>query len=199
MQLYSDSDAPALDQGVEARLQRLDPLLRVTFCRYAINQITGEPLPVHVGPEWIDEPEYAKVRRHGKTNVVLDPGFHLWVRDPDGLYHLLMSYPAEIGFGHREVKKLEEDVARYMRPSEIIALMHKKQLARKEKAASAHAEERGDIIKANKSRIHDLLFEDKGPTRGGKSISGPGLNRRGNIGDVRKDDVEDGWEKPEQK
>ena len=199
MELYNDSDAPALDHGVKARLHRLDPLLEVTFSKYAIDQITGEPLSVHVTPDWEDEPEFEKVRRCGNVNAVLDPGWHLWVQDPDGQHHLLMSYPAEIGFGHREVAKLEADVARYMRPSDIIAEIHKKQRARKEKAQRDHLTERADIIKANKSRIHDLLFEDKPGIRGGKFTSGPGLNKRGNMEDQVLSDTEDGWEKPEQK
>jgi hypothetical protein len=199
MERYNDSAAPKLDQGVEARLKRLDPKLRVTFSMYAIDQLTSFPIPVNVGPEWVDEPEINKVRRFGNTNVVLDPAFHLWVQDPEGRWHLLNSYPAEMGFGHREVAKLEADVARYMRPSDIIAKIHEQKLARERKAKKDHAEERRDIIKANKSRIHDLLFEDKGGERDGKFMSGAGLNRRGNMGTVRKDDEEDGWEKPPQK
>lgn len=199
MELYSDSDAPTLDPGVTARLQRLDPLLRVTFCRYAIDQVTGEPLAIHPGPEVIDEPEYKMLRRCGNVTVLLDPGFHLWVRDPDGKHHLLSSYPAEIGFGHREVRKLEEDVARYMRPSEILATMHQQHADRKKREAKNHDQGRADILKANEHRIHDLLFEDKCGYRSGKFMSGPGLHRRGNIGDVRMDDTEDGWEKPSPK
>jgi hypothetical protein len=198
MEPRSDSDAPTLDKGVLERLKRLDPKLKVTFCKYAIDQVTGEPIEVNVSPDWLDDPDaMSRLRQFGKSRVVLDPAWHLWSQDPDGRWILINSYAAAAGFGHREVAKLEGDVARYMRPSDLIALMWGRRKEHERKAKKDHKELRSDIHKANKSRIHDLLFEDKPMERDGKFMSGPGLNRRGNMGTVLKDDKEDGWEKPD--
>lgn len=196
MDLYHDSCAPAVDRGVLARLQRLDPLLQVTFSQFAIDPATSRPLEVHPGPDWEDDPEARKrIRRRGDTHYLLDPCFHLWTPVPDGSMALVQSYPLDKGgFGHLAVRALEADVARRMTPSEVARLIHNAKRENRRREYERFQRYRNDVAKANSSRVHDLLEEGKGGVRQAKITSFPGQKSRSTPGNVQMDDREAGWE-----
>jgi hypothetical protein len=179
MELYSDSDAPSIDAGVLRRLHRLDPNLAVTWSHWEIDPMTSRP-----------------VLFRGRERIKLQvPAYHVWSRNgSDGRWYYVQSH---FQFGHREVRALESDCLRSMTPSQILAENRRLYYERNERAKKNRQDERGDIIKENKSRIHDLLFEDKRPYRGGKYSSYAGQGKRTSLGEVRKDQKEDGWVKPE--
>jgi hypothetical protein len=193
MELFHSSDVN-IDAGVLARLKRLDKNLRVTFSHFAINEVTSVPMVIN---DWGEE-EAPFIVRRGGTAFLHDPAFHVWVREEgSGRFHLVMTYPAANGFGHREVQKLEADVARYMSPTEILRKHRELREAAEAKEKQDNEELRSDILKANQSRIGDLVFGGKHGHRDAKIVSYPGQGNRGSRGQVKKDDKEDGWEKPE--
>ena len=195
MELYNASDAPSIDKGVLVRLKRLDPLLHVTFSHYSIDPARSVPLEVTPSPDWEDDSEaMRRLTKHGGANYLLDPAHHLWTATPNGRYLLVQSYPAPVGFGHREVARLEADVARYMRPSDIAALIHRKQADHAEREKSRYSGYREDLASANKSRIGALMDGDLG-IRDARIASYPGQSNRSAPGQVRKDAGEDGWER----
>lgn len=182
MILRSDADAPSIDRGVLARLRRLDPDLRLTWHRYAIDVLTGE---VILGPG-------------GKP--VLDPAWYLWRRDrgSNAVYHFVMSFPAREGFGHREVAGLESDAGRLLDPKEI-RLRHEARVeARRRKELERIRQKQRDKIAANRRRIHDLVFEGRLGVRDGRPFSYPGQPHRSTPGLVAMSAREDGWELPEE-
>lgn len=199
MELFSASDAPSVDRGVLARLHRLDRKLLLTFSHFAIDPTTSRPVEVHPSPDWEDDPEArAHLVRRGNAFFLLDPCYHLWTETPDGRPMLVQSYPiSKGGFGHLQVAALEADVARRMKPSEIAALWWKNQNDAKEREAKKLAQDRDDLIRANESRIHDLVFEGKRGVRDAKIASYPGQGKRSTPGEIMMDDKEAGWEKPD--
>jgi hypothetical protein len=199
MEPYTDSDGPRIERSVLKRMKRLDPHLRVTFCKFAIDPITSIPLPVHPGPEWVDDPEAMKrLCRRGDTHYLLDPGYTLWVQSGDGRFYYVQSYSHEEGFGHREVAKLERDVARFMTPSEIINKRRDAQEARERKQKDEYRQKHADTSKANESRIRDLVFNGNSGYREAKVVSYAGQGNRGTrTQKVLRDAKEDGWELPE--
>ncbi len=194
MELYNDRDGPTVDAGVLARLKRLDPKLVLTFSRWGIDPETTTPLELKLTAEVVDYEDCSKFHRRGNSTYLYDPCFYLWTQDPDGRWCLVMSYQAETGFGHREVQKLEADVARTMRPSDIIAAIHQLKGERDAKAKADHKELRADIADANEHRIDDLMAGKAG-IRGAKIYSYPGQGNRATPGNVVMDDKEAGWEK----
>lgn len=195
MEPYNASDGPAIDRGVLERMKRLDRNLHVTFSHYAIDYSTGCPVEVIPGPDWEHEP----VRR-GDAWFVADPAFHLWVRGEDSLYHIVKSYPAELGFGQREVLGLEADVMRFMTPTAFLYEKMRNQARQEEKEHKDYKELRQDIAAENKSIIRDTVGlgdRDYTPNRQAKIVSYAGQGSRATPGDVRKSDKEAGWVKPE--
>jgi len=198
VELYTDTDAPAIDIGVLKRLKRLDPRLRITFSRYAINYLTSRPSMIHNWDYDTCPDSSTRIHRRNGAAYLLDPAYHLWSQGGDGRWRHVQAYPAEGGFTDRHVKALEGDVARRFTISEILDRRERARQAAKEKAERDHKEERRDILNANQSRIRDLL-DGKTGTRQAKIMSYGGQGKRGTPGTVRMDDREDGWEKPEPK
>jgi len=201
MHLYHDSAGPRLDTAVAARLRRLDPNLAVTFCRYAIDPRSSLPLEccIEDPPPEIE----ARIERRGGSEFLLSPAFHLWIKDKEraGRYVLVRSYPAEVGFGYREVAALEEDVGRYMSAGEIVSTHRDLKDARAAKRGKASLELRKAVAKANMSRIQRFCgLGDKSRDRGerdAKIVSYAGQTNRGTRGQVSKDSRSDGWELPD--
>lgn len=176
MRPHSDADAPSLDCGVETRLRALDPNLLATWSKFAIDPFSGQPI---VGPR----------------GPVEAPGWYLWRKDDYAdTYHFVLSLPR---FGYREIKKLENDVGRYMDPGEIAKRHAERYQARQEADLKARREERDVMLRANKRRIGDLVYENKLGRRQAKIFSGGGIKSRGTPGEVMKDAREDGWELPD--
>ncbi len=197
MELFNDSSGPTPDQGVLARLKRLDDKLVLTYSTYGIDPATTAPMELHLGADAVDFEDMTKFHKRGNATYLYDPSWYLWTKDPDGRWCLVMTYPADPGFGHREVGKLERDVARTMRPSDIIAAIHQLKGERDAKAKADHKELRADIADANEHRIDDLM-DGKAGIRGAKIYSYPGQGNRSTPGTVVMDDKEAGWEKPQQ-
>jgi hypothetical protein len=181
---------------VAARLRRLHPDLAVTFCRYAIDPRTSRPIEVY-----IEDPEVyrARVERRGGSDFLVDPGFHLWIRDrfAPGKWLLVKSYPADWGFGHREVAALEGDLARFMRPQDIARVHREAELARRRQRYRAQKQLRREVAEANMGRIRDLVDGKDRGTRQAKISSFGGQTHRGTPGEIRKDNREDGWDLPD--
>lgn len=195
--LYNDSSGPAVEKAVLERMKRLDPSLELTFSQFAVNPLTSKPLEVHPSPDW-ETWQTERLRRLGSKYYLLLPAFHLWIWDwREGRYHYVKSYPAEAGFGHREVYGLEADAARWMSPSEILRQVHEAREAADAKRKQDLREEKLEHFKANDRRIRDLLA-GKEPRRDAKIVSYPGQGNRGSRGRVEKDSREDGWELPDQ-
>lgn len=195
MNLYNDTTSAHVDPGVLKRLTRLDRELRVTYSNWALNLESSFP---------IKSKHFSNLGKY-----IPEPSFHLWVWCAEyGRYLHVNQYPAEIGFSHREVHFLEADCARTMTPTQMLALAARNREANAAKAKADHAELREDVHKANKSRIEDMLdlepgrkktsVGDASGSRDAKIVSYPGQGNRGSRGRVRKEDREDGWEKPEQ-
>lgn len=193
MQPYNSTDAPAIDRGVKARLRRLDRDLFLSFSKYAIHPGTGQPLPLRGR---MDDGIEQYERRSGDL-LLIAPAWHLWVRDSDGRIHLVNSYPAESGFGHREVAALEADAARFMTPSEIVEIARQRRMERDRKRRQEYRDRHADITKANWGRIRDLC-NGKSGYRERRIISGPGMGSRGAATErILTDAREDGWELPD--
>jgi hypothetical protein len=192
MKLYTDSDGPSIERGVLARLKRLDAKLAVTFCKLAISQLTSRPIEIH---NWDADTEHLIWRRSG-TAFLYSPEYHLWLKQGSERWSWIRSYPAEAGFGHREVLYLEADAARFMRAQEILDRIRAQQEARQEKAKRDFVERQKDVTKANFSRIKRLVEDGDFGHRDAKAVSYAGQGNRGTRGQVRKDDREAGWERP---
>ena len=197
MDLFNSSCAPTIDQGVLSRLGTLDDKLFLTFSYFAIDPSTSYPVEVNPSADWADDHEALNgLTRRGNAYFLMDPAYHLWTKTPDGAPVLVESYPIPHGgFGHREVARLERDVARRMKPSEITNLIWRKQQALKDAHDTAQRQYRTDVLEANKSRIVDLMENQKVGFRQAKIASYPGQVNRSTPGDIRMDDKEDGWEK----
>ncbi len=199
MALYTDSDGPRIEKVVLARLRTLDPYLRVTFCKFSIDPITSVPVEVYPTAAWDQDPESLKrLEKRGNTYYLIDPCFTLWVKSGDGRHYYVQSYSSDEGFGHREVAKLERDVARFMTPSEIINRRREAVADRERKQREEYSQKHDDTSKANEGRIRDLVFHDKSGMRDAKIVSYAGQGNRGTRTQrVLRDAKEDGWELPE--
>jgi len=192
---YNESTGPSIDHGVLLRLKRLDPLLRVTYSHFTIDPHFTTPVEVHPQPDWEDAPgTMERVRKRGNSYYLHDPTFYLWSSTPDGQWVLVNYYPAESGFAHREVMKLEEDVGRYMTPSEIARLVQKGADNWTQREGERWESFRLDKIRANKARIEGLVEKEDYGVRDAKIVSYPGQKNRSTPGTVHKDADEDGWE-----
>lgn len=179
MYLYNESGGPALDWGLEQRLKRLDPRLKITFSSYSIDPQTGWPI--------LDE--------DGKP--IPEPAQHLWCKDRDGSWvHCDMYLMRDGGFQHINCYYLElnSKLAVSMKPEQIYRLMQERNNLEREIAKRKHKEKRMDRAKANHRRIGDLVFHGKSGQRQAKPVSYPGQTNRSTPGMVLKDAKEDGWE-----
>jgi hypothetical protein len=181
----------SVDSGVLSRLKRLDPQLRVTFSRYALNPDTGRPIEMsgRLDPctgEWL-------------AGVVHDPAFYLWRKDDCSSHHFFVAaYPQ---FGHREVMLLEADLARFERPEDIERIVRERAERRRERQLSSVKGDRQEVRRANRKRIHDLVFEGKSGMREAKVSSYAGQSTRTSSAERQRflaDAKEDGWETREQ-
>ncbi len=202
MELFNDSSGPSVDLGVLARMRRLDANLYLTFSTYGINPETTAPMEIKIGPDFAMYENMDRFHRRGNAWFIYDPSYYLWTKDPEGRWVLVNTYPAVTGFGHREVQKLEADVARTMRPSDIVAAIYEHKERREAKAKADEHQAKDDVFVANKSRMHDLMFEGKTGRRQAKIVSYAGQKNRSTPGDILSDAREDGWElreKPDDK
>lgn len=181
--LYNWSCGPQVDRSVIERMHRLDRRLAVTYSPVSIDPTTSQPLETAQG-------------------LVRDPAFHLWAQDPDGNWWWVNSFPAESGFGHREVTALEADAARRMSPAEILARRLNFGEERRAKGLRAHRAYHEDLLKANRSRIANLLELDgrtrRSSDRQAKMFSYRGMSNRSTPGVIEKSAREDGWETKEE-
>lgn len=177
MEPHSHASAPSLDLGVERRLRRLDRQLRATWSPYSVDSLTGQVIE-HCG------------------RPVEDPCWHLWRKDECSTHHFYVMPIGEY-FGHEQVARLERDVARHMSPDEILRRHRARAEDRKALELRRKEEAQQDKIKANESRIADLVFGGKSGRRDGKVFSYPGQKSHATPGTVMKDAKEDGWELPD--
>lgn len=178
MKLYHSSDGPALDHGLEERLRRIDPRLKVTFSHWSIDPGTGQP-----------------VEAFGQ--FIHDPAQHLWFRGPDGHWHYIDCFPmAAGGFGHHNARLLEINraVVHSHKPERIAQLIDERRFLKEAREKDSHFAFRQDRAKANQKRIGDLVFHGKSGRRQANPSSFPGQTNRSTPGDVLKDAREDGWE-----
>lgn len=177
-----DDGVRRVDPSVLARLKRLDKDLSVTHSRYMLDPFTGQVLRTsgQIDPET------------GKRipDEIDDPSFYLWIKCTDGATRLVSMYPE---FGHKEVGKLEGDLARFMRPGDIVKEMVEAREAHMRKAAEALKDEQHERTKANAHRAMDLL-QGKTGERDAKVASYPGQRDRSTPGIILPDAKEDGWE-----
>jgi len=198
MEPFHDSCGPSIERGVLARLQRLDSSLRVTFCRWAINPMTGQPQPTNAAG---DPFTGHLVEKRGDTDLLRDPAYHLWLKKPSGEWVWVRGYAADGGFGHREVFNLEADAARMMSAMEILNKTRARQDSISEQGQKNALQLHQDVTKANFKRIQRLCHDhDKSydpTTRDAKIVSYPGqVNRGTRFSKIEKDAKEDGWELP---
>lgn len=195
MELFNDSGGPSLDIGVEKRLYRMDKNVRVTFSYFAIDMQTSYPMTVNPNATW-EPAERAMLVKHRGEWLLRAPCYHLWSRrSSDDRWWYVKGYPAEQGFGHREVAALEADVVRTgMTPSEIVNRAFENEARKKEEAKLAYRDERKQLLNANKRRIEDLVRWGKSGRRQAKISSYPGQKNRSTPGEFLSDPKEDGWE-----
>jgi hypothetical protein len=183
-------DGPSIDYGVEKRLRRLNPRLKVTWSPYALDHTTGRPIEMSGALDCYT----------GKINqgVVKDPAYYLWIKDEAfNTYYLVGIYQK---FGHEEVMHLEADVARHMDRDRVFEFLQERGKALRERGLARKRDLQAQKIRANKKRIHDLVFEGKDGVRDAKVSSYKGQTKRtssGELNRIRKDAREDGWELPE--
>lgn len=197
MRPYHDSSGPTIEKTVLDRLHRLDHTLLVTFSRWALDH-RGQPMEVNPQPDW--EPQHVqRVHRCAGSWLFLDPAFHLWSRSADGDWVHVLQYPAERGFGHREVYALEADAARWMKAAEILAAQQAAIDHKNERGKARFDEVRRDVEKENASAIGDLVFGKKSTTRAPRVFSYSGQTDRRSSDEktaIQKTDKELGWVRP---
>lgn len=183
--LFQDVDAPRLDLGAQARLRRLDTRLAVTFSQYAIDPLTSQPLDAD---------------REAGGGPVVDPAWHLWIKNPDHGWLLVRSYYVARGewFGHQQIAALEQDLMRTHSPGEILQLFAQRRDSHARRARAARDQEIADIGRANKRRISDLISDNKSGRRTRKLASYAGQHNRSTPSETFLPEArEDGWELPE--
>lgn len=196
MKLYTDSDAPRIPEGVLTRLRNLDPQLRVTYSRWAINPETSLPIEFsRPDPDVWEKDAMDRLQRRGNSWLLEEPRWWLWALRPDGKAYLIRSYsvkdvvfqsptgpataPGTRVFGMREVEELEADWARLLKPGEIAAKLMK---IEEERAAALEASKRAaqqDRAAANANLIYDIATGETKTHREPKvsSYEGQGMRR----------------------
>jgi len=156
------------------RLGRLDKALRVTWSHILLDSINGNPLV-----------------SNGKA--IHSPLFYLWRVDESGRHYLVGTYER---FGHKEVAKLERDVARFYSPEKIIRLIAEASELRMLRNRMAYRNKHNDILSENRSRIRDLLSDNKLGLRSPNAYSYKYQGTRRTPDPVASDDKQDGWVLP---
>ena len=176
---FHDTAAPSLDFGLQQRLRRLNPRLRITFSPWAINPQTGQPI--------IDEVTGAPVHY---------PAQILWLKTDMGWRHVDEFPMHSGGFGHLNCHYLElnQRTVEAHKPEHLYELLAEKKKVRQELDKRRHHEWREDRNKANAKRIGDLVFNGKSGRRQVKPMSYPGQTNRSTPGEILRDAREDGWE-----
>lgn len=181
MRFYRESDAPALDLGVQRRLRRLDENLEVTWSIWELHPMTSWPLETDEGARIrIREPD-------GKPSG----RWYLWSRTGERWYYVRQYKD----FGHAQVLELERDPARTMSPAQIFGMGLDRREREIEKGTDDFHELKSDVRKANKSRIRDALDGNLG-RRQARIASYDGQSKRATPGEINMDRDEDGWEIP---
>jgi hypothetical protein len=189
MEPKNHAAAPAIEPGVLSRLRRLDRNLRVTWSPLALDVETGRPIEMELTldpytGEWLE-------------GTITDPAYYLWRKDNNSSHHFFVAVYSE--FGHPEVELLETDLARFHDPEEIPKLLRESNARLRQLGLRAKRELQRQKRKANKRRIHDLVFEGKGLRRSAKVASYPGAPTRTSSAEraqIEKEAREDGWELP---
>lgn len=176
---FHDTAAPALDYGLEQRLQRLDKRLKLTYSPWSIDPTTGQPIEDLFG------------------QPIAEPAQHLWIQRSSGQWRLVDSFPMQTGgFGYLNLRLLEANqrAVETHSPANLYRLMQARTELRREMASRAHKHQRLDRAKANQRRIGDLVFHGKSGLRQAKISSYPGQTFHRTPGPVLSDAREDGWE-----
>ena len=188
---HSDAGAPALDLGVQSRLRRLDPRLRVTWSQWSLDPFSGKPITARRTGERIYAPGYTLwIYSRGAWEFVRE---YCCLREIDGA--VVEIHPSLV-FGHREVAALEADPARTMSAREILRRESQKKEDAKEKRSNNYDEGRDDFCRANARRMFDLAVDGKSGVRQARIASYPGQSVRSTPGSFLSDPKEDGWEMP---
>lgn len=177
--LYDETGGPALDYGLEQRLKRLDPRLRVTFSSFALDPHSGRPIRDQLTGEPIKEPAQ-----------------HLWLKDSDGWRHVDTFLMEKGGFSHLNVRYLElnEQIRNAEKPERIYRLIEDRKRTQQQLAKRSNRDRRNERTKANSKRIGDLVFHGKSGQRQAKVSSYAGQTKHSTPGNVLSDPREDGWE-----
>lgn len=178
----SDSHAPSIEPGVLRRLTRLDPDLAISWSSCLRDPATGARVEVSPTSDSV-----------AAGQAIHDPHWYLWLRSPDGRVRLVAMYPH---FGHAEVAALERDCMRQgVRPRDLLAIAVAAREALRAREGNAQWDLTRQKIRANRSRIRDLA-SGRLSLRQARTVSAPGVGRRGTPGLIRPDSIEDGWELP---
>lgn len=191
--LYSDSDAPALDLGIQGRLHRLDDRLALTWSRWQIDLRTSQPIETCMdamtglvcAPRRIEQVDPGTRKPH--------PCWHLWIRQPEGVYLYVRQY-AE--FGHQQVENLEADPARKIGADAVLADAKDDLATQLERRKTRAEERRREMLAANHQRVQKLVdgvTDSAVGMRTGKFTSHQGQKNRSSLGPVAMDSREAGW------
>lgn len=177
MEPFHASDGPSLDYGLEQRLRRIDPRLKVTFSHWSIDPVSGRPIECQGQP-------------------IHDPAQHLWFCGPMGWRYVDCLPMSEGGFSHANAALLEinKRAVESQRPELIARAIAERRALKERREKLSHLNWRHDRAQANKKRIGDLVFHGKSGRRQANPSSFPGQTNRSTPGDVLKDAREDGWE-----
>lgn len=181
-------DGPSVERSVLRRLNTLDPLFRITWSKYALDPETGQPI---LGSGRLDPYTGEYVR----PDPILDPCFYLWRKDSGSSHHFFVEAFPE--FGYREIRQLESDLVRFMGPEEISRFVRTRAERLRQRALDQMQDRQIQKMKANKSRIRDLVFEGKAGVREAKSFSYSGQTVRRSSAEgglIEQDAREAGWE-----
>jgi hypothetical protein len=188
MELYTDSDSPTLDRGVERRLHQIDRGLKVTWSKWAID--LAPDLEDHTrNPNF----SFPICDRKGNPIPAARPKFVLWSRDEVGCYHMIGEWSA---FDHRQIRWLEENAWDVQnRPlGEQLRINRVKDEERREAALASAADDKQHWVRENKKRIEDSIEWGKHHRKGAKVFSSGYVKYRGSATeDMPRSAKEDGW------
>lgn len=167
MILHHDSDAPAPPRGVERRLRELDPRLRLTWSRWALDY-------------YPESPTFGRPLSDPKGNPVpaVQPNWHLWVQDKYNIWHHLVEAPV---CDDRMVQWVEQSksIARNGDIGEHLSVQRKRRAEELDRQKASLRADRQHWIRENRKRFHDSIFEGKHHRRDAKIFSGGGTEYRG--------------------
>lgn len=160
----------------------MDPRLAVTFSQSAIDPLTSLPI---------------EVDREAGGGTIRDPAWHLWLLHPaHGWLHVHTYYVVRgEWFGHEQIGWLEADLGRTHTPDEILRIFAQNRATQTQRQRARYDQSKEDNLRANKKRIHDLLFEGKSGMRERKIMAYPGQTNHATPSERFLSDArEDGWE-----